>query len=152
MNDIAAFLFSPWGWLSLAAITASLELLAPGIYLIWVALAAFLTALTVAVLNLTLDGQLGIFAIWIMLSLLAAKRWNPGRTGRNDDPLLNQRGARLIGSRVVVTTAIENGRGRVRLGDGDWIAEGPDTPAGQEMRVVATDGTILKVAPDPDPR
>lgn len=150
MDNLTDFLFSPWGWLSVAGIAASLELLLPGVYLIWVGLAAFLTALSVAVLNLTIDGQLGLFAIWITVSLLAAIRWKPDRAGRSDDPLLNQRGARLIGKQVTVVVAISNGRGRVRLFDSDWIAEGPDAPIGATVRIIGSDGSVLKVEPVPD--
>jgi membrane protein implicated in regulation of membrane protease activity len=38
-----------------------------------------------------------------------------------------------------------DGRGRVPVGDGWWLAEGPDLPAGSEIEVVAVDGTTLKV-------
>lgn len=147
MGDLGSLLLSPWSWLSLAALAGALELLIPGVYLIWVALAAFLTALTAAILNLTLDGVLTIFAMWVVVALLAAQRWNPSRRGRTDDPLLNRRGARVVGMRVEVTEAIENGRGRVRLGDSDWTAEGPDAPVGREMQVTAASGSVLTVAP-----
>ena len=48
----------------------------------------------------------------------------------SDDPLLNDRTARLIGQNVEVVTAIENGEGRVRVGDSVWSARGADAPAG----------------------
>jgi membrane protein implicated in regulation of membrane protease activity len=42
-------------------------------------------------------------------------------------------------------SAIENGAGRVRVGDGVWNARGPDAPAGASVVIVAADGTCLTV-------
>jgi membrane protein implicated in regulation of membrane protease activity len=47
----------------------------------------------------------------------------------------------------VVEQAIENGRGRVRVGDTLWSAEGPDAPAGTRVTVTGSKGTVLVVAP-----
>ena len=55
----------------------------------------------------------------------------------------------LLGETVTVVQAIEGGTGRVRVGDGEWIARGPDTPTGTRVTVVGADGTTLKVAPLP---
>ena len=40
---------------------------------------------------------------------------------------------------------IVNGRGRIRVDDTYWRAEGQDQPAGARVRVVAVDGVVLKV-------
>jgi membrane protein implicated in regulation of membrane protease activity len=61
--------------------------------------------------------------------------------------MLNDRTARLIGERVSVVTAIENGEGRVKVGDGIWAARGPDAPAGTPMRVIGAEGACLRVEP-----
>ena len=61
------------------------------------------------------------------------------------DPHLNTRTSRLIGQVVTVESAIENGKGRVRVGDGVWNASGPDVPAGTSVRIVAAEGTLLTV-------
>lgn len=148
MKDaILGFLFSPWGWLSLAAIAAGLELVVPGAYLIWLAVAALGTAITVGVLNLTIDGQLGVLVVWILIALLLSRRFRAERASPSDDPLLNLRGARLVGETAVVSQAIDGGSGRVRLGDSEWLARGPDCGIGTRVRIMAVDGTVLAVAP-----
>jgi membrane protein implicated in regulation of membrane protease activity len=48
---------------------------------------------------------------------------------------------------AVVCEPIEADRGKVRLGDSLWTAEGPDLPAGTLVRVIASRSTILLVAP-----
>lgn len=62
-----------------------------------------------------------------------------------DQPELNRRAAQLVGRVVRVEEAITCGRGRVHIGDTLWTAAGPDAPAGTEVRVVAAEGTILRV-------
>ena len=70
--------------------------------------------------------------------------YNPVPTS---DPNLNARASRLIGQKVVVESAIENGKGRVLVGDGVWNARGPDTPAGASVLITDADGTCLTVEP-----
>ncbi|WP_199554571.1 NfeD family protein [Sandaracinobacteroides hominis] len=147
MTDaILGFLFSPWGWLSAAAVLAGLEMLLPGAYMIWLAAAAAATGLTVSVLNVTMEGQLAAFAGWIAISLLASRQLKRLRPIGSDDPGLNRLSLRLLGKGAVVTQAISGGRGKVRLGDSEWIAEGPDAPVGTAVRVTGSEGPILKVA------
>lgn len=64
---------------------------------------------------------------------------------KTDQPDLNRRPDQLIGRVVVVEEPIVHGRGRVRLDDTLWIADGPDAPAGAEMRVTAAQGAVLRV-------
>jgi hypothetical protein len=77
--------------------------------------------------------------------VLGGRRWYERHPVGSADPMLNDRTSRLIGETVVVVNAIENGHGRVRVGDGVWPARGPDAPAGAHMRVTGADGTCLQV-------
>ena len=83
-------------------------------------------------------------------STLRKLRWRTGgwshpTVSRSDQPNLNRPAAQLVGRVVVVAEAIEGGRGKVRVGDTLWPVEGPDTPAGIEVRVRAAKGTVLVV-------
>jgi hypothetical protein len=49
----------------------------------------------------------------------------------------------------VVTQALEGGSGRVRYGDGEWSARGPDLAVGVRVRITGADGTKLIVEPAP---
>lgn len=40
---------------------------------------------------------------------------------------------------------IVGGRGRIKVGDTVWIAEGPDMPIGAHAKVTGTRGTVLVV-------
>ncbi len=63
----------------------------------------------------------------------------------SDLPDLNERGHQYIGRSLVVEQAIQNGRGKVRVGDGIWAVEGPDAPAGARVTVVGAKGPVLVV-------
>jgi membrane protein implicated in regulation of membrane protease activity len=65
---------------------------------------------------------------------------------KSDLPDLNERALQYLGRSLVVEEAIENGRGKVRVGDSVWQAEGPDAPAGSRVKVTGARGTVLVVA------
>ena len=51
-----------------------------------------------------------------------------------------------VGEIVVVTSGIEEGSsGKVRCGDSEWLAKGPDAEPGTRMRVCGHEGTVLLV-------
>lgn len=135
-------------WLIAAVLLAITELMVPGVYLVFFALAAAITG-GVALLfpELSFGGQLIGFAAWSLVTVLIGKRWYRDYPVATSDPLLNDRVARLIGETVTVVEAIDGGRGRVRVADGEWPAQGPDTPAGTRVRITGAQGATLIVEP-----
>jgi membrane protein implicated in regulation of membrane protease activity len=71
--------------------------------------------------------------------------WAHPAISKSDQPDLNRPAAQLVGRVLVVAEAIDGGRGKVRVGDTLWPAEGPDVPAGAEIRVIAAKATVLVV-------
>jgi len=134
-------------WGTLAIVLAIAELAAPGVFIIWLALAAALTAGLAALVPIDGPFQLLAFAIFSALSVSGGRLWYLARPVEPDDPLLNEPTARLIGRQVVVSEAIRHGEGRVRVGDGSWSATGPDAPEGARMIVTEVRGSVLVVAP-----
>jgi membrane protein implicated in regulation of membrane protease activity len=53
----------------------------------------------------------------------------------------------MIGAKGVVTEAIRDGVGKVRLGDTVWLAEGPDLDDGTPVAVTGMRGTVVIVSP-----
>lgn len=134
-----------WGWLALGLALAAAEIVAPGFFLIWLAAAALLTGVIAWVIPIGLALQIASFAVLAFALVLAARRWVGANVVVAADPLMNDRGGRLVGEVVVVTEEIINGRGKVRQGDGEWLVRGPDTPIGKRVRVSGHDGTVLIV-------
>lgn len=140
-------LINNYGWWLLALVLIGAEVIAPGYFMLWIGIAAGVMGLiTLIVPTLSPITQALVFALLAISSCTLYWRFiRPLAEQRNDQPLLNRRGAKLVGQRVVVVEPIVNGRGKVRVGDGAWLAEGPDLPVGSEVEVVAVDGTTLRV-------
>jgi hypothetical protein len=137
-----------WWWLLAAALLALVELVAPGIFSIWIAAAAAATGLAVMATGLPLAFQLALFALLSMAAVYAGRRWYDRYPVHSADPLLNDRTARLLGQSVTVVSAIRGGEGRVKVGDSVWAARGPDCDEGARVRVTGADGTCLRVEPE----
>lgn len=133
-------------WGVAAALLGIAELLVPGVFLVFLAIAAAVTGATVLALgDLAVEAQLASFAAWSVVAVLVGRRWYRDYPVAGDDARLNDPAARLVGATVTVERAITDGAGRVRVGDGAWPARGPDAAAGETMRVVAVDAGVLVV-------
>ncbi len=131
-------------WLILAALLAIAELLAPGIFLVFVAAGAAITGIvTLIVPGFGLVFEVFLFAAASAAAVAIGRGWYRSNPVPSADPLLNDRVARLIGQVVTVVEPISAGQGRVKVGDGEWPANGPDTPAGAHVRITgARDGSL----------
>ena len=136
-----------YGWWLLALVLIGAEVLVPGYFMLWIGIAAgVMGVVTVFAPELPAIVQAVMFALLSIAACLAYWRFvRPLAEQRDDQPLLNRRGQKLVGERFVLIEPIVNGRGKVKVGDGQWLAEGPDLPAGSDVEVVAVDGTTLKV-------
>ena len=134
-------------WLIAALVLGIAELVVPGVFLVFLGIAAAVTgAATLALPALPLAGQLGSFAVWSIVAVLIGRRWYRDYPVASD-PLLNDRAARMVGQTGELETGIVGGDGRVRIGDGAWPARGPALPAGTRVRVAAVDGGVVLVEP-----
>lgn len=136
-----------WVWLALGLALATLELLAPGVYLIWLAVAALATGGLSFLFDWGWPLEIVSFVSLSLIAVYSARRYLSVSPIISSDPLLNQRGGRMVGETALVVQPIESGSGRVRVGDSEWIARGPDTAAGERVRISGTDGAILLIEP-----
>mgnify|MGYP002712991941 CR=1 FL=1 len=136
-------------WWIVALVLFAGEVLAPGFFLLWIGIAAAVMGLVMLVFpGLGILAQAVLFALLAFASCLVWWHWLRPRLGRNDDPaadMLSRRGAQMIGRRYVLVEPIVNGRGKARVGDSQWLVEGPDMPLGSAVEVEAIEGSTLKV-------
>lgn len=137
-----------WHWLILGALLAGLELLTPGVFLIWLGIAAFITGGVMALwpdldwrYAVILFGALGI------VSVVIAFRFRRIRSPETDRPTLNKRAHQYVGRQLTLDEPIVNGRGSVRLGDTRWRVSGPDLPVGAQVVISGVDDGTLIVTP-----
>ena len=138
-----------WHWLVLACVFYGLEIVAPGVFFLWLGFAATASGiLKLVVPDLGWHIQFTLFAVFIVASLIGWKKFaKDGRDEETDQPNLNQRNQRYLGRVVVLTEAIENGYGKVRVEDSTWKVTGDDAAIGTRVKVVEVDGSIFRVEP-----
>lgn len=137
----------PWNWLIFALILYALEAIVPGVNLVWFGTAALVVGMLVFATGITWPWQLVIFAAISICTAFAVRKFARSRTHVSDVPDLNVRGHQYIGREFVVAEAIKGGRGRIRVGDTLWQAEGEDVPAGTRVRVKSVNDAVLMVEP-----
>ena len=137
-----------WHWLVAAVVLVVLEILSPGVFLMWLGLAAAIVGgLLWLMPGLSWQAQFVLFAVFSVLSIGLARIVLARRPIRSDAPTLNRRGEQYIGRVLTLSQPIENGVGKVRVDDTLWRVEGADAPAGSHVRVVGVDGAVLRVEP-----
>jgi hypothetical protein len=146
MEQALPFL-GPWFWWVVAGVLLILELLAPGVFLIWLAIAAAVTGLADLALGMGWEAELLVFAAAAVVSVLIGRAVMKGRKGAGaDHPHLNRRQQGYVGRSYMLQNPIVDGRGKLTIEDTVWEIKGPDLPAGARVTVTATDGPLLIVA------
>ncbi|HEV7439446.1 MAG TPA: NfeD family protein [Methylobacterium sp.] len=142
LSGLAAEIGPAWIWILAGLVLMGAELAAPGVFLVWLGLAALLTGFLSAGLPLPWQAQVLIFAGLAVVSVALANRLM-----RRPLSVLNRADRGLIGRDCVLAEPIVRGEGRLRLDDTLWRVAGPDLPAGTRVRVTGLSGTVLSVAP-----
>jgi len=134
-----------WSWIVAGLILLGLELVVPGGFLLWMGISGIATGLLSMVQPMPWPLQWLIFGALSLATIFAWVRWNRNAPTPTDRPYLNRRADHLIGQEAVLEQAIAQGYGRVVLGDTVWRVSGPELPVGQKVRIVGSEGAVLKV-------
>lgn len=135
-----------WHWWAFGAFLLILELLLPGMFFLWMAIAAAVTgAILWIVPGLDLEYQLIAFSLLSVSSILVFRKFLMRHPIETDRPLLNRRSEQYIGRTFTLEHPIVNGRGKIRVDDSTWKIEGEDCETGVKVRVVSADGVVLRV-------
>lgn len=138
----------PWHWLLIAIVLIILEVLSPAAFFMWLAVAAGLVGITLAVFpDLGWQPQLLLFAVFSVLSLVLGRRYLKHHPIATDEPTLNKRAHQYIGRVFTLDRPIVNGSGKLGVDDTTWKVGGPDCEEGTNVRVVGVDGVVLLVIP-----
>ncbi|QTD57930.1 NfeD family protein [Parasphingorhabdus cellanae] len=134
---------SHYHWLIIALLLGIGEILVPGVFLIWLAAAAAITGFVAMFIDITVAGQFTLFGLLSLASVFLGRRWYLTHVVKSEDPLLNDRAARLIGMTVTVVKPINATSGRVKVGDSEWSARGPALAKGSSARIIDVANGIL---------
>lgn len=148
MQPLLDFLWKlgPWNWFIVSVVLFTLETVIPGVHFLWFGLAAVIVGLLALATGFAWQWQVIAFALIAVATVFWVRRYAKPDHAPSDTPDLNVRGAQYIGRVVVVEDAILNGRGKVRVGDTIWGAEGEDAKKGARVEVTGVNGTVLVVA------
>jgi inner membrane protein len=136
-----------WNWLIFGLILMTLELLAPGVFLFWLGLAALLVGLISFAIAPSWQLQMLMFAVFAVAAVPLWRRVAHNNTAvSQSNPFLNKRADALVGRVFTLEKPIIDGSGTVRIDDTIWRVAGPDAPAGSRVRIVRADGASLTVA------
>ena len=139
------YTLGPWNWFILAVVLFILETMIPGVPFLWFGLAAVVVGFLALVIGVAWPWQVLAFGLISVLAVFWVRKYARPDMAISDLPDLNVRGQQYIGRSLVVEQAIQNGRGKVRVGDSTWVVEGPDAPAGARVTVTGAKGTVLVV-------
>ena len=120
------------------------EVVLPGTFLIWFAFAAFGVGLIGVVVDLSGMNQVVVFGLLSFASLSLGYLMRK-RRGDPEVPAFADRTQAYMGKTYTVVEAIENGQGKIQVGDSVWLAEGEDCPIGGSVKVIDSRGNVLLI-------
>ncbi|MBU2582105.1 MAG: NfeD family protein [Alphaproteobacteria bacterium] len=147
-----------WNWVIVAMLLLVLETVVPGVHFLWFGLAAFIVGAIALVVSaggpeyadaFVWQFQIIAFALISMVTVFFVRRYaSADGSEATDAPSLNVRAEQYVGRSTTVMVAIQGGRGKVKIGDSLWQAEGADAPVGARVKVVGVNGSVLVVEPE----
>ena len=100
---------------------AGIEILAPGVFFIWLGAAAAVTGVIALVIpGLGWEIEALLFALLAAPSIVGWRSYQK-KTAKNEVPsTLNRRGEQMIGRTAVLSEPIQNGRGKAKIDNSVW--------------------------------
>lgn len=136
-----------WHWLVFGLLLLVAEIFVFGAVLMWFGFAALLVGVLVFFIPALI--WMPSLVLWAFLSLLLVFGWQQYRKKnppKDAAPTINRRGEQIVGRHFTLMKDIVNGHGELHVDDTRWkIVSHHDLPAGSKVRVVAVEGTSLRV-------
>lgn len=139
MTDMA----DGYKWLVLGMLLAIGEVMVPGVLLIWFSIGAVIVGLAALAFDLGVAMQLALAAVMAFASVTVGRVWYRKHQVTSEDPMLNDRSARMVGKTVMVVETVSDAGGRAKVGDSVWPARGAAIKSGKTARIVAVEDGVL---------
>jgi len=134
-----------WNWFIAAVLLLLLEVIAPGVFMLWLGLAAILVGVISFGIDWSWHAQLIAFAAFAIALLPVWRHFARQGKKPTDSPFLNRRADGYVGRVFTLDKPIVDGIGTIRIDDTVWRVTGPDCPAGSRVRIARADGANLLV-------
>ena len=134
-----------WNWFILAALLLLIEILAPGMFMLWLGLSAILVGIISSAVVWSWKAQLIAFAVFAIAAVPAWRHFARKVEKPAESPFLNRRAEGYVGREFTLDKPIVGGVGTIRIDDTVWRVTGPDVPAGSRVRIARAEGAALMV-------
>ena len=140
---------SPWSWFIIGCLLMALEALIPGVFILWIGVAAIVVGLFVSAWpDASLGIQFVVLAVAIGLSLWVGLKLHRKRKLSSEQTTLNSGLQSYVGRHATAITSFTHGQGRVRVDDSFYSALCNAAIAeGDAVRIVGFEGSLLLVEP-----
>lgn len=133
-----------WTWAILGVVLLVAELLVPGVFMLWLGLAALAVAMLTIWNDIPWQVQIVLFGVFSIAFVIASRTFLKKKEEETDAPNLNKRGDSLVGRTFVLDTPASNGFAQVKIDDTVWRVALDDAPAGSRIEIVSVDGAVLR--------
>lgn len=140
-------ILNEWGWLIAAAVLIAFEILAPGVFFLFFAFAAFIVAGVAWVFDFGWQYEVLLFAIIGFLSMYAGRKYFKAEQNVLGDDPINDPMMAFMGDVVTLHSAIENGTGKAKIKDSVWTVLGADAAKGAKVKIIGKNGQKFTVEP-----
>jgi inner membrane protein len=140
-----------WDWFIAGGLLLVLEVLLPGVFMLWLGIAAMLVGAVSIFVDWSWQAQFIAFAVFSVAMIPLWRRLSLRVGETTDQPFLNRRAEALVGRIFTLAKPIIDGSGTLRIDDSVWRITGADLPAGRRVKVVRVEGTALHVELVSDP-
>ncbi len=135
-----------WFWWIVAGVLLLFELMTPGVFAMWLALAAASVGITHYFFDLNWQLELLAFAGFSLVYVYLARPWySKNKLQNSDQPNLNQRIYSFVGKSYVLHEPIAEGEGKLDIEGTRWDVLGPNLAKGTTVKVTAVEGMKLRV-------
>ena len=134
-----------WNWFILAALLLLIEILAPGMFMLWLGLSAILVGIISSAVVWSWQAQLIAFAVFAIAAVPAWRHFARKVEKPAESPFLNRRAEGYVGREFTLDKPIVGGVCTIRIDDTVWRVTGPDVPAGSRVRIARAEGAALMV-------
>src|SRR5450432_2933411 len=136
-----------WDWFIAGGVLLVMEVLAPGVFMLWLGLAALLVGAISLFVEWPWQAQFVAFAGFSVAAIPLWRRLAFRVEAKTAQPFLNRRSEAFVGRIFTLEKPIVDGFGTIGIDDTVWRVAGPDAPAGSKVKVTRVDGAALHVEP-----
>lgn len=134
-------------WLVLGLLLIVLEVFGFAGFMIGAAFASVIVGVSMFIIDIHWHEQLSMFAfLSVIFTVVYWKFFKSYNENVSDNELLNNRAAQFVGNTYKLETAIENGFGKIKIGDTLWkVRSDIDMDVNNQVEVIGVDGMTLLV-------